>query len=233
MVWSRGTNRFVWIGAVFLGALFMFASAISAKVMALGGADQQDYVEVYSRDVFVIVGSTLRNPDATTQPEAPLYSDSGVWLELTWGDWQRISATSTARVQGGGSHARTDVRIHLTGLIPGGVYSIFYGTLTPDSENPLCPGVERTLPLTAFRVDQPQPDASSFIAGVDGTAEYRGRIDGNVFNALQVFYTVIYHFDGQTYDPLPNRGEFLTQGSNCRSSFGQDAMRQMIIFQKS
>ena len=233
MFWSRGTNRFVWIGAVFLGTLLMFASAISTNVMALGGADQQDYAEVYSRDVFVIVGSTLRNPDATTQPDAPLFSDSGVSLELTWGDWQRISATSTARVQGGGSRARTDVRIHLTGLIPGGVYSIFYGTLIPDSENPLCPGVERTLPLTAVRVDQPQPDASSFIAGVDGTAAYRGRIDGNVFNALQVFYTIIYHFDGQTYDPLPNRGEFLTQGSNCRSSFGQDAMRQMIIFQKS
>jgi hypothetical protein len=31
---------------------------------------------------------------------------------------------------------------------------------------------------------------------------------------------------------LPNIGEFLTPGPNCRSSFGEDAMRQLIIFQK-
>jgi hypothetical protein len=44
--------------------------------------------------------------------------------------------------------------------------------------------------------------------------------------------TAVYHADGQTYYPFPNRGEFLTQGGNCRSSFGHDAMRHVVILQK-
>ena len=40
------------------------------------------------------------------------------------------------------------------------------------------------------------------------------------------------HADGQTYYPLPNHGEFLTQGTDCRSSFGQDALRHFQILQK-
>jgi hypothetical protein len=92
--------------------------------------------------------------------------------------------------------------------------------------------VERTLPLTASHPERQLPDASSFVADANGTAEYHGQVDGDLLQALQVFYTVIYHFDGMTYHPLPNRGEYLTQGEGCRSSFGEDAMRQLIIFQK-
>ena len=43
---------------------------------------------------------------------------------------------------------------------------------------------------------------------------------------------MIYHADGMSYGALPNRGEFLTQGEDCRSSFGQDAMRQFQVLQK-
>jgi hypothetical protein len=226
----RGTEKrtFVWIVLISLMCSLFFAAMVSAQ----GGPDQQDSVEIFERDVYVIVGSTLRNPTSETSADAPLFNVAGVALDLTWGEWQTANATSTAHVQGGSSNARTDVRIDLTGLVPGGVYSIFYGTLTPDSENPLCPGVERTLPLTAFHADRQSPDASSFVADANGTASYRGQVNGDLLTALQVFYTVIYHSDGQTYDLLPNRGEMLTQGSNCRSSFGEDAMRQLIIFQK-
>ena len=108
---------------------------------------------------------------------------------------------------------------------------MFWGTLQPDSENPLCPGVERTLALPSTDADQ-QPDASSFIAGPDGTASFRGRLDGNLLTASQVFFNVIYHFDGQTYGPLPNAGESQTQGESCRSSFGDDAMRHVQILQQ-
>ncbi|MCI0395430.1 MAG: hypothetical protein L0332_05435 [Chloroflexi bacterium] len=195
--------------------------------------DHEDAVQAYNRDVYVIVGSTLRNPTAETSPEAPLFNIAGVSLDLTWGQWQTASAAATAHIIGGPNSPRTDARIELSGLVPGGVYSIFYGTIQPDSENPLCPGVERTLGLTAFHADQQLPDASSFIADANGQASYHGRVDGNLLDAYQSFYFVIYHFDGQTYHPLPNRGEFLTQGDNCRSSFGEDAMRQLVIFQKS
>jgi hypothetical protein len=193
-------------------------------------ADQADAVEIHERDVFVIVGSTLRNPDSTTEPSAPLFNNAGVSLGLTWGEWSAASATSAVRTSGK-SNPRTDVRLRFSGLVPGGTYSVFWGTLNPDSENPLCPGVERTLALPS--VDRGQvPDASSFIAGSDGTAAFRGNLDGNLLSANQVFFSIVYHFDGQTWGALPNHGEFNTQGENCRSSFGEDAMRQLLVLQK-
>jgi hypothetical protein len=194
---------------------------------ALARPDQADAVEVYERDVFEIVGSTLRNPDAATDPQAPLFTNTGVALGTTWGAWSAASAGSTARTNG----ARTDVRLSLTGLIPGGLYSVFWGTLQPDSEHPGCPDVERTLPLDAAR-----PDAgagpNAFVVGAGGTVEYRGQAGARLLDAGQVFFTVVYHFSGRTAYPFPNLGEQQTQGENCRSSFGEDAMRHLVILQK-
>lgn len=201
-------------------------------VVALAqGPDQQDGVQVFNRDVFWLDGVTLRNPDANTPDSARLFSVVGASLDVTWGMWKRASAQSTALALGGRNNPRTDLRISLSGLIPGGVYSIFYGTFTPDSENPLCPGVERTLALISTNRRQ-MPDASSFVADAAGRAEFRGEIIGHPLDASQFFYTVIYHFDGRTYGALPNRGEFLTQGPMCRSTFGEDAMRQLVVLQK-
>lgn len=215
------------LAAVLTATLALVAVAPPASAAP---PDQADGVEVHERDVFVIVGSTLRNPDATTDPSAPLFNNAGVGLNLTWGEWSAASATSAVRTSGK-SNARTDVRLSFSDLVPGGTYSVFWGTLNPDSENPLCPGVERTLALPSVDRDQ-SPDASSFVAGSDGTAAFRGSLDGNLLSANQVFFSIVYHFDGQTWGALPNHGEFLTQGENCRSSFGEDAMRHLLILQK-
>lgn len=193
-------------------------------------ADQADSVEAYDRDVYVIVGSTLRNPTESTAPDAPLFNVAGVNLGITWGGWTAATATSTARTIGGPS-PRTEVDQHYTHLVPGGVYSVFWGTLLPDSENPACPGVERTLPMTSADPNQ-QPDAASFVAGADGTATFRGNADGDLLAAGQAYFALVYHFDGRTWDSLPNHGEYTTQGPNCRSSFGEDAMRQLLVLQK-
>jgi hypothetical protein len=229
MFQMSGKRTLVWMALISLTAMLSFATG---GLIRADAPDREDYFEIFERDVFVIVGSTLRNPTADTPPEAFLFNNAGVALNLTWGEWQKAHATATAHIQGGKNQTHTDVRIQLSGLVPGGVYSIFYGTLIPDSENPLCPGVERTLPLTAFQPERQSPDAASFIADASGRASFRGQVSGNPLTALQVFYSVIYHSDGQTYGSLPNHGEFLTQGANCRSSFGDDAMRQLIIFQK-
>ena len=114
----------------------------------------------------------------------------------------------------------------------GGLYSVFWATIGPDSENPLCPGVERSLPLNAFPASHQNQDPSSFVAGGDGTADYRGRVDEALLDATQVFLSVVYHADGISYGALPNRGEWLTQGENCRSRFGHDSMRQVLVLQK-
>jgi hypothetical protein len=217
--------------AAVIAAIAAIATVTFVTPASAAGPDVADAVEVFERDVFEIVGSTLRNPTAATDPSAPLYSNSGVWLDRTWGQWSAAAAGSVVKSTGG-RMARTDVLLGFTGLVPNGVYSVFWGTLQPDSENPLCPGVERTLALAGTDPAQ-APDASSFVAAGDGTAAFRGRLDGALLDsAAQVFFSLVYHFDGKTYGPLPNAGEFQTQGATCRSSFGEDAMRHLLILQK-
>jgi hypothetical protein len=216
-----------------LGLLFiLLLLAHSSSRIAAAPPDPHDFHQPFAGDVYVLDGATLRNPTGDTAPDAPLFNVAGASLDLTWGDWLKASVAATARTIGGPGGPRTDVRIQLSGLVPGGVYSLFYITFQPDSEHPWCPGVERSLPLTAFHPDQQFPDASSFVPDSNGEAEYRARVDGALLEASQLLYTVIYHFDGLTYHPFPNRGEYLTQGEECRSSFGEDAMRQLLIFQK-
>jgi hypothetical protein len=198
-----------------LGAL-----ALAAPAALAAPPDQADAVQPFADDVYVIVGSSLRHPTDTTASDANLFNVAGVPLNLTWGQFS--SATATARAhQTGGSQPRTDVRLQLAGLIPGDTYSVFYVTLEPDSSNALCSGAERGLPLV-----------ESFTAGVDGTADLRARADGALLDAYELVYEVVYHLDGQTYGSLPNRGEWLTQGAQCRSSFGEDAMRQLLVVQE-
>jgi hypothetical protein len=215
-------------GAGCLGVLLLLTFAASA----MARPDQADFTQVGDRDVYVIVGSTLRNPDESTPPDARLFNVAGVGLDLTWGQFGAARASATARQFGSSGAPQTDVRVELAGLVPGGLYSLFYLTLGPDSENPLCPGVERSLPLTAFHPGEAQPDAASFYADPEGGASFRARVPGALLDAQQLIYTVVYHFNGQSYGELPNAGEFLTQGENCRSSFGEDAMRQLFVFQK-
>jgi hypothetical protein len=78
------------------------------------------------------------------------------------------------------------------------------------------------------------PDPSSFIADAEGKAYFRARMDARLLDASQVLYTVIYHSDGLTYYPFPNRGEYIStkEGDTCRSSFGVDAHRHLMIWQK-
>lgn len=212
---------------VLAGALVPFAPAAHASP-----PDTADAVEVYERDVFVIVGSTLRNPTAATDPSAPLFTNSGVAMDLTWGQWSAATAASRASVIGGPNQPRTDIRLSLAGLVPGGLYSVYWGTLGPDSEHPLCPGVERTLPLDGAGATAKAPAPNAFVVDATGTVDFHGRVEADLLDASQVFVTVVYHLFGETSYPFPNRGELLTQGENCRSSFGEDSMRQLLVLQK-
>ena len=213
--------------ASLLSALLLLAGPLAGPASA-APPDQADAIQTMTRDVFVLLGPSLRNPDATTAPDEPLYNVAGFRLPLTWGEWSAGTATSRVTAVG----PRTDVRLSFQHLVPNGVYSVFWATVGPDSEHPLCPGVERSLPLDAFKPDPLAPDLNSFVADAAGGATFHGRVDGDLLAATQLFFSVVYHADGQTYYPLPNRGEFLTQGGECRSSYGHDAMRQFLILQK-
>jgi hypothetical protein len=219
--------------ALALAAVLAIAGGLAfVPAAAAAPADAADAVQVHNRDVFVIVGSTLRMPTADTDPNARLFTETGIAMELTWGEWSAATATSRASVIGGPTRPRTDVRLSLAGLVPGGLYSVFWGTLGPDSEQPLCPNVERTLPLDGVGSSAKAPAPNAFVADGAGAAQFHGRTDGNLFDASQVFFSVVYHFYPETSYPFPNRGELLTQGENCRSSFGQDAMRHLLVLQQ-
>src|SRR5207248_1499503 len=101
---------------------FVLAASALLMLPTAGNAapDHADGLQIYARDVFIIEGSSLRTPDQTTAPGATLFNVDGVNLNLTWGQWNTATATSTVHANG----KRTDVRIQLSGLIPGGVYSI-------------------------------------------------------------------------------------------------------------
>jgi hypothetical protein len=194
----------------------------------------------FDGDVYTVSSNgTLIAVDASsTAPSAPLYNLAGDSLNITWGQFSSATATSYAWTDTlNGTH--TDLLIRMSGLIPGGVYSLFYRTFNPDSNNAYCPDVEPTIALTAAFPRLQKPDPDSFTASSSGTALFLGRVAGNLLLAapMQLLINVIYHFNGQTYGPVAN--EFEAQGPDpsngglCHSSYGIDAMRQFIIIQTS
>ncbi|MGH9162496.1 MAG: FG-GAP repeat protein [Vicinamibacteraceae bacterium] len=219
---------------------------VAAPLAGISGNSDQGAAYVFepypspdTQDVFVLEDGRLRNPSARTRDGEPLFNLEGAPLPITWDKWTDPRGESIARCD----NDRTTVLITLEGLVPNGVYSLFYTTLGPDSENLSCPNIERSLPLYAARPcmdgeqDLPypfcnQPDAASFIADRYGRMLFMARVDGCLLDAVQLSYQVVYHADGQTYGDLPNRREFETQGPLCRDSWGTDAMRQLQILQK-
>lgn len=237
--WKRKVAEGLVVAAAAAGAVAGSPTGLQAAVAATI-IDKADGVEVYERDVHEIVGSTLRTPDADTDLDAPLFNVAGVRLEsqpsdvVTWGEWSSASATSDVVVVQTPGGRITRVRLVLSGLVPGGLYSAFWGTLGPDSEQPLCPRVERTLPLDVPGGGGGRPAPNAFVADGQGNAAYVGEVGHDLFTARQVYFQVVWQFIGGTNYPFPNRGEFLTQlpAPECRSSFGDDAMRHLQILQK-
>ena len=186
-------------------------------------------VEPFAGDVFQVSGSGDLIPvDPRTTPDGTaLFNLAGEPLGETWGQFRAATASSQARIATTPSGDATDVRITLSGLFPNGVYSLFYRTFVPDSVNPVCSS-DPTIALTARDPEQ-SPDASSFVADSSGAASFYAHVAGRLIDAQNVTIALVYHFDGKVYGAVPNHGETLVP---CRSSFGADAMRQLLIFQK-
>lgn len=205
--------------------------ATTAPAAASKGGTPDVGILPFAGDVFTIGsnGSLIAVDPSTTPLSAPLFNLAGSTLNLTWGQFEGASATALARTVTTGGTVATDIQLTFTGLIPGGTYSLFYRTFSPDSVNPVCPSVDPTVALTALRTARQAPDASSFIAGSAGGASFDARVPGALLNATNVIIDLIYHFDGHTYGAVPNAGE---SRPGCLSSFGIDALRQTLIVQK-
>jgi hypothetical protein len=174
--------------------------------------------------------------DPTSTPaSAPLYNLAGNALNLTWGQWSSATATSYASTVTSNGTTYTVFVIGMSGLVPNGVYSLFYRTFNPDSNNAFCPNVEPSIALTAAFPRLQKPDPDSFIAGSSGKALFVASVAQNLLAAQNLSISVIYHFNGQTYGPVANAAEAagpVAATGQCRSSYGIDAMRQMLIIQK-
>ena len=140
---------------------------------------------------------------ASTPASAPLFNLAGNSLGLTWG---QISAGTEKSV------AWTETY----GLVPNGVYSLFYRTFNPDSNNSVCPNVEPTVAVTAAFPQFQKPDQDSFVANASGQALFFASVPAPLLAAQQLQVVVIYHFDGKTYGPVANFGE----AHSCQRTYG-------------
>jgi len=224
-------------GGAVCAALAVQAPAASASTMFTTPTPNVGIVP-FDGDVYTVSqnGTLIAVFATSTAPSAPLFNLAGDSLNLTWGQFSSATAKSYAWTDTLGGVTHTDFLITMSGLIPGGVYSLFYRTFSPDSNNAYCPDAEPTIALTSAFPRFQKPDPDSFIASSSGKALFIGRVAGNLLAAAQLLINVIYHFDGQTYGPVANQAEAqgpdASLGGLCRSSYGIDAMRQFIIIQK-
>jgi hypothetical protein len=192
----------------------------------------------FTGDVYTLgsEGNLIPVSIASTPLSAPLYNLAGDPMKLTWGQFSSATAKSYAWTVTNHGTTYTDFVIGMGGLVPSGVYSLFYRTFGPNSNNAFCPNVEPSVALTAAFPQFQKPDPDSFIASASGTALFFASVAQNLLAATQLQISVIYHFNGQTYGPVANyaesQGPVASQGGLCRSSYGIDAMRQFLIFQK-
>lgn len=214
-------------GTVLAATLGVTSTAPAASTM---GRTPDVGILPFAGDVFTIGsnGSLIAVDPSRTALTAPLFNAAGSPLNLTWGQFEGASATSLAKTVTDLGSTATDIEITLTGLIPGGTYSLFYVTISPNSVNPVCPA-DPNVALSARFPARQFPDASSFVADSTGAARFHARVPGALLTAANVIIDVIYHFDGHTYGAVPNAGE---SRPGCLSSFGIDAMRQTLIVQK-
>jgi hypothetical protein len=181
-------------------------------------------------------GTLIPVDPSSTPASTPLYNLGGNALNLTWGQFSSATAKSYAWTVTHDGTTQTFFLIGMSGLVPSGVYSLFYRTFAPDSNNALCPNVEPQVALTAAFPQFQKPDPDSFIANGSGKALFFASVPQDLLAATQLQESVIYHFDGKTYGPVANsaesQGPVASNGGLCRSSYGIDAMRQLLIIQK-
>jgi hypothetical protein len=217
--------------AVACTALVVQAPVASAALPVVSNYTPQIGIVPFAGDVFTFSSSGTLMPvePASTPASAPLYNKAGNPLNVTWGQFSSATANSAAWDVTYNGTTYTQFLIGLSGLVPNGVYSLFYRTFGPDSNNAVCPNVEPSLALTAAFPQLQKPDSSSFVASNSGKGLFFASVPRDLLAATQLQVSVIYDFNGQTYGPVANYGE--TQ-SPCYSSYGFDAMRQLFVIYK-
>ncbi|MBV8220625.1 MAG: hypothetical protein JO325_19330, partial [Solirubrobacterales bacterium] len=129
----------------------------------------------FSGDVYTTSANGTLIPvfPLSTPLSAPLYNLAGNALPVTWGQFSSATAKSYAWTITHNATTYTQFLISFSSLVPNGVYSLFYRTFQPDSNNALCPNVEPTVALTAALPQFQKPDSSSFVTSGSGKWVFR------------------------------------------------------------
>jgi hypothetical protein len=211
---------------------------LALAVQAFAGASPSPFNETpaigilpFAGDVFTSSsnGTLIAVDPSYTPASAPLFNLAGNSLGVTWGQFSSGTAKSVAWAETYKGTTYTQFLVGMSGLVPNGVYSLFYRTFSPNSNNPVCPNAEPAVALTAAFPEFQKPDPDSFVANASGEALFFASVPEPLLDAQGLQVVVIYHFDGKTYGPVPNFGE---AKNSCRSSYGDDAMRQFLIIYK-
>jgi hypothetical protein len=228
------------LATLIAAALPCLALAVQAPAASASISVSTPTVDVgivpFQGDVYTIsTNGTLISVDPSSTPaSAPLFNLAGEALNLTWGQFSSATAKSYAWTVTDNGTTYTQFLIEMSGLFPNGVYSLFYRTFGPDSNNAICPDIEPSVALTAALPQFQKPDPDSFIASSSGKGLFLASVAQDLLAAQELQVSVVYHFDGMTYGPVANAAE--AQGpvdaGHCRSSYGVDAMRQFLIIQK-
>ena len=167
-------------------------------------------------------GTLIAVDPSSTPLSTPLFNLAGNALNLTWGQWSSATAKSYAWTVSHNETTYTQFLIGLTGLVPNGVYSLFYRTFGPDSNNAFCPNVEPSVALTAAFPQLMKPDPDSFTASSSGKGLFFASVPEDLLAAQQLQVSVIYHYDRNTYGPVANQAESRDQtptpGSAARAT---------------
>ena len=221
-------------------ALVVQAPIASAALPVVSNVTPQIGTIPFEGDVFVLdsQGNLIPVDVFSTPASAQLFNLAGDPMNLSWGQFSSATSNSVAWDLTYNGTTYTQFLINLSGLVPNGVYSLFYRTFNPDSNNAYCPDVEPSIALPAAFPKFQKPDSSSFVATSSGRELFLASVPQDLLAAAQLQVSVIYHFNGQTYGPVANESESLgpvapPAGTGlCRSSYGIDAMRQLLILFK-
>lgn len=139
--------------------------------------------------------------------------------QVTLGEWLQVSARASARCTSDGTH----VTIHMSGLIPKGVYTfwlmIFDGPFPAESESKPFPfgnlvGVGALGPNdgsgSAFQASASGQGQLSVIVPPGPLSDFGPpflnqiyNLEGCLLDEVGFHFVAVYHFDGQSYGPVP------------------------------
>lgn len=173
--------------------VFVEKVAGSGEVFRLMDAEKDSYMNA---PLYTTATTTPHNPfDAATNPTVNGPYQKGYTLNLTLEEWLAATGTGSYECVDG----QGNVALEFSGLVPNGVYTLWYSFLPMPPTQPFTGSLD--LPLGARDGSQ-----SVISSNADGTASYEATVTPCLQMSGEQAATMIalaYHSDGKTYGSFP------------------------------